>query len=186
LIGDTEEVEMPFVDGEVLLEQVGASSWHLREPIEYRGASQPFTVPAEFRTDLASVPRPLVWLLPRYGAYTRSAILHDFLCRHPELLSRADADGIFRRSMRELGVPFLRRWLMWAAVRAGSLLRGATARDLLVWLLIAVPGLAFVLLPGLLVLVWMGLFWLLELVTFGVLRLLGRHPTQPPLLLKLG
>jgi hypothetical protein len=42
------------------------------------------------------------------------------------------------------------------------------------------------LLPGLLVLVWMGLFWLLELVTFGVLRLLGRHPTQPPLLLKLG
>jgi hypothetical protein len=36
-------------------------------------------------------------------------------------ISRIDADGIFRQAMRELGVPFLRRWIMWAAVRLGAL-----------------------------------------------------------------
>jgi Protein of unknown function (DUF1353) len=35
-------------------------------------------------------------------------------------ISRIDADGIFRQSMRELGVPFLRRWIMWAAGRIRS------------------------------------------------------------------
>lgn len=32
-----------------------------------------------------------------------------------------DADGVFRRAMRDLGVPFLRRWIMWSAVRWASL-----------------------------------------------------------------
>jgi hypothetical protein len=56
--------------------------------------------------------------------YTKAAILHDYLCRVavPEgRISRIDADGIFRQAMRELGVPFLRRWIMWAAVRLGAL-----------------------------------------------------------------
>jgi hypothetical protein len=47
-------------------------------------------------------------------------VLHDYLSR--ELvpageISRSDADGLFQRTMRELGVSALRRWLMWTAVR---------------------------------------------------------------------
>ena len=34
-----------------------------------------------------------------------------------------DADGVLRRAMRELGVPFMRRWIMWAAVRWGALVK---------------------------------------------------------------
>lgn len=35
-------------------------------------------------------------------------------------ITRADADGLFRRVMRELGVSGWRRWTMWAAVRLGG------------------------------------------------------------------
>ena len=75
-------------------------------------------------TDFASVPRAFAWFIPRYGRYTKAAILHDYLCRvavPAGRISRIDADGIFRQAMRELGVPFLRRWIMWAAVRLGAL-----------------------------------------------------------------
>jgi hypothetical protein len=65
-----------------------------------------------------------VWFIPRYGRYTKAAILHDYLCSKAvpaHTISRIEADGIFRQAMRELGVPFLRRWIMWAAVRLGAL-----------------------------------------------------------------
>lgn len=83
-------------------------------------------VPASMQTDFASVPRVFVWFLPRYGRYTKAAILHDHLWRDlvpAGKLTLLEADGIFRRAMRELRVPFLRRWMMWAAVRWPALLK---------------------------------------------------------------
>ena len=38
---------------------------------------------------------------------------------------RIEADGIFRQAMRKDDVPFLRRWIMWAAVRLGALTNSA-------------------------------------------------------------
>ena len=73
-----------------------------------------------------SVPRIFVWFLPRYGRYTKAVILHDYLWRvraKNGTLDYVDADGIFRRAMRELGVPFMKRWIMWAAVRWGALFK---------------------------------------------------------------
>jgi hypothetical protein len=72
-----------------------------------------------------------------------------------------DADGIFRRVMRESGVPVLRRWLMWAGVRWGALADpqrrsgwlasapGVVAIAVLAAPLVVPP--AVVILPGLLV-----------------------------------
>jgi hypothetical protein len=100
----------------------------------FRGIARQLEVPASpehpFSTDLASVPRSLTWLFPRYGRYTKAAVLHDFLCQNfrdapsissaaPSLLpltDRSDADEVFLVVMKELGVPRLRRWLMWGAV----------------------------------------------------------------------
>ncbi|WP_414689961.1 DUF1353 domain-containing protein [Nocardioides sp.] len=41
------------------------------------------------------------------------------MCRHPELVSPKDADGIFRRVLRKLGVGPVRRWVMYLGVRIG-------------------------------------------------------------------
>jgi hypothetical protein len=69
-------------------------------------------------------PAVLVWFIPRYGRYTKAAIFHDYLCSAAVpagRISRIEADGMFRQAMREVGVPFLRRWIMWTAVRLGAL-----------------------------------------------------------------
>ena len=115
---------MPFEPGDLVVRRVGASTWATVDPLVYRGRSQRFVVPAGFRTDFASVPRVVTWLFPRFGAYTLAAILHDWLVTEglrTRAVTSREADGIFRRVMRESGVPVLRRWLMWAGVRWGAL-----------------------------------------------------------------
>lgn len=122
---------MPFVDslhpgrgGQVALQTAGPSTFTLLEALTYQGQQDTFVVPEGFETDFASVPRILVWLIPRYGKWTKAAILHDWLWREAipkRLVSPPDADGLFRRVLRELDVPIIKRWMMWAAVRWGSL-----------------------------------------------------------------
>jgi len=94
-------------------------------PFSYDGRYQRFMVPAGMRTDFASIPRVFAWYLPRYGRYTRAAILHDHLWEeaHADRIDYVDADGLFRRAMRQQGVPFLHRWIMWAAVRWAALFK---------------------------------------------------------------
>jgi Protein of unknown function (DUF1353) len=111
-------------DSTVDVRQFDEQTWTILRPFTYHGTMENFEVPAQGRTDFASVPRVFVWFLPRYGRYTRAAILHDYLWSvavPAGRVTRLDADGIFRAAMRELGVPFLRRWIMWAAVRWGAL-----------------------------------------------------------------
>lgn len=130
---------MPFVPGSLTVSRVDADTWALVDDLVYQGRWERFVVPAGFRTDFATVPRVVAWLIPRFGAYTLAAILHDWLVteglRTGAVTSR-DADGIFRRVMRESGVPVLRRWLMWTGVRWGAL---ADARRRSGWW-ISAPG----------------------------------------------
>ena len=119
-------------DSTVDVRQVSDDSWITLRELLYHAKIEHFTVPVDEGTDFASVPREFVWFIPRYGRYTKAAILHDYLCR--ELvphgrISRIDADGIFLQAMRELGVPFLRRWIMWAAVRWGALTKAADRKN---------------------------------------------------------
>lgn len=171
---------MPFVSADVVVRQIDNTTWELREELVYQGRTDTFVLPVGFRTDFASVPRQLVWLLPRYGAYTKAAILHDHLW---DLVDEAgfdpsDADGIFRRAMRELDVPFTRRWMMWAAVRAASFVRsrGASLRsagpvELAQLLAIAVPAVCFVAVPFVVVSLWIWFFWWVEAAVYLWLRL---------------
>ncbi|MFE3546108.1 DUF1353 domain-containing protein [Nocardia sp. NPDC059177] len=169
---------MGFIGDGPVVEELDARFWRLTEPLTYQGAVETFTVPAGFRTDFASVPRALVWLIPRYGAYTRAAILHDYLCR-TEVVGRADADGLFRRCLREFGVTVPRRWMMWAAVRFGSRLRGATAGEVLRWVLVALPSVVFLAVPVTVVTTFLLLFWLVEVVFWAFGRF-GSRTTAPP------
>ncbi len=115
-----------FLEGTVVdVEEISEQKWKLLKQMDYQGARELFQIPAGQTTDFASVPRIFVWFLPRYGRYTKAAILHDFLWEEkvPKGMSRIDADGLFRQAMRELNVPFLRRWIMWTAVRWAALFK---------------------------------------------------------------
>jgi hypothetical protein len=109
--------------GRVAVEPIDAKRWILTEPLRYVGERDEFIVPEGYVTDFASVPRLVVWLVPSYGLYTKAAILHDWLITDALPTGRItsnDVDGLFRRALRELGVPPVKRWLMWTAVRWGA------------------------------------------------------------------
>ena len=167
---------------QVLVQQDGGSqNWIVKSPFAYGGKTQVFEVCVDETTDFASVPRLLVWFLPRYGHYTLPAILHDHLWRieAPKgRISYRDADATLRRAMRERGVPFATRWIMWAAVRWASVFtrkggRRGCIRDFPAMLLVTIPTLA-VLLPAIaLVAVTLLAVALLEWILF-LLLLAGR------------
>jgi hypothetical protein len=170
---------VPFSDdSEVVVRQADEQFWELTRPLEYRGNTDTFVVPAGMLTDFASVPRPFVWFIPQYGRYTMAAILHDYLWSRLAArgkLSWIDADAIFRRALRELGVAFLRRWVMWAAVRWTALPkpRGTEgwwreAHRVVLFTLLALP---FVLVPAAVITVELAAFYLVELLFWGPLRL---------------
>ncbi len=166
-----------FAHGEVLVEQIDDENWRLQRGLTYAARSETFDVPVRQETDFASVPRIFVWFLPRYGRYTKAAILHDYLWRERARngqLDYVDADGIFRQAMRELGVPFLKRWIMWAAVRWGALFKAGGRKG---WLresprvlLVSAVALPIVVPPAILVGASIGLFYLVELVLWVPLK----------------
>lgn len=137
-------------DSELSVKADGATTWLVLAPLIWTGTKgDTFVVPIGFRTDFATVPRFMHWLVLPYGAYTRAAVLHDWLlvslaewqARHSGSVVRApmdgsddqppansrDCDGIFRRVMQDLGVPWFKRWIMWAAVRVGALFNSRRA-----------------------------------------------------------
>jgi Protein of unknown function (DUF1353) len=121
---------VPFDSPTITVRRASDQLWEVVEPLVYRGLRDTFVVPAGFRTDFVSVPRIVVWLIPRFGRYTLAAVLHDWLVStgiDSGVVSARDADGLFRRVLRELGVPPVRCWLMWTGVRWGALVsrRGA-------------------------------------------------------------
>ncbi len=178
-------------ESKVVVEQIDDTNWVTREQLEYTGKEESFLVPTGSGTDFASVPRLFVWLLPRYGRYTKAAVLHDHLWRElatEGAISWVDADATFRRAMRELGVPFLRRWLMWAAVRWAALLKpgGTKGWSQEAWrvVLLSAVALPIVLPPAATIVASLGVFYVVEWIVWVPLtvhkigrRLLGR-PTR--------
>ena len=161
----------------VVVKEIDAKNWEVEEPFTYTGQTQTFQIPVDTPTDFASVPRVFTWLLPRYGKYTLAAILHDYLWRSMAAegkMDYIDADGTFRRAMRELGVPFVKRWIMWAAVRWGALVKPHGRRRWMreSWrvLLVTILALPLVLPPALVILVFLGIFYLIELIAWVPLR----------------
>ena len=172
-------------DAEVLVKEKGSQNWIVEAPVVYGGKTQVFEICQGEETDFASVPRILVWFLPRYGAYTLPAILHDHLWRVEAPkgnISYRDADATLRRAMRERGVPFATRWIMWAAVRWASIFtrkggRNGCLPDVPVMLLVTLPTLA-VLLPAIVLvaltlLVVTVLEWILFVVLLAVRKIRG-------------
>lgn len=107
-----------------------------------------FTPNIENPTDMASIPRFMRWFENPYGAHTLAAIIHDELITDEPnggtLGSDTLSDRFFREMMRVAGVPWLKRWIMWAAVALRSRFAAGGIRRLsvCVWLLLAATGIA--------------------------------------------
>lgn len=94
---------------EVLLGGSGGAS-----PLGVTGAA--LTTAAGDMPDFATIPRPLWVLFPPTGPYGKAAVIHDYLY-DMRIGTRERADAIFLEAMGVLGVPWLVRRLLYAAVR---------------------------------------------------------------------
>jgi len=96
--------------------------WILVDATCYIWKGLMISVDAGFRTDLATIPFPLTAIAPRYGAYNRAAIVHDFLYATKgrvgdQQLTRKEADQVFYDIMIEDGVPRWKAYTFWLSVR---------------------------------------------------------------------
>lgn len=127
---------MPFSSAPIVLCRSDGVTFEIVTDVDYVGAPQygdRWTVPAGFRTDFATIPAVVSWAIPKLGAYTLAAIVHDLLCEglnrwykdpaeaDPPTAGPRDTDAVMRRIMREHDVDPVTMWLVWTGVRWGAL-----------------------------------------------------------------
>lgn len=126
---------MPFRTPLSVRHEVG-EDWRLLDPLVFEGRRDFFVIRKGFRTDFASIPRPVRWLFDTAGTNSEPAVLHDAVWRESKRTDGKvprvdpwDADGLFRRALRESGATALTRGLMWIAVRAAAIGAGRFGRS---------------------------------------------------------
>lgn len=73
-------------------------------------------VPKGFDFDLMSVPQPVQSFVSKVGIYNAACVIHDWLyCL--QKFSRKETDNIFRRALKDCGVGFFKRNLIYYNVR---------------------------------------------------------------------
>ncbi|MES2320170.1 MAG: DUF1353 domain-containing protein [Pseudomonadota bacterium] len=98
-----------------------SGAWIVAQPLIYQSdvAGRVITVPQGFPTDLASTPRiPIIYEVAG-GVATMAAVVHDYLYTSGRE-SRAVADSVLLEAAQATGVPWWRRWTMYAGVRIGG------------------------------------------------------------------
>ena len=83
------------------------------------------TVPAGMRTDLASIPKRLQWLISKRGEHDMPAVLHDYLYRFGHtspgsVITRKEADKAFYVSLINFGASRAKARVFYWAVRLGG------------------------------------------------------------------
>ena len=112
----TTKLNVQYVDGK---------HWILLSPFMYHvgheGSDEHVFVWAGFCTDFASIPR-LLWPVMGHptGKHGKAAVVHDYLYQLPGSYSRRRCDQIFLEGLKVLGVGWLKRTVMYSAVRVGG------------------------------------------------------------------
>ena len=165
---------MPFRTPLSVRHEVG-EEWCLVEPLIFEGTSDFFVMRKGFKTDFASIPRAVRWLFDTAGGNSEPGVLHDALWRESKRKDATprvdpwDADGLFRRALRESGATTLTRALMWIAVRGTAIASGRFGRKgpslpVKVGQVVGMSavGAASVGLPTIVALVGRAVYWMLE------------------------
>lgn len=79
-------------------------------------------VPAGFKTDLASIPRPLRAVFNHTGVSVKPAVIHDYLYTDGSVpnLPRKLCDKVFYGCLRAVGMSAWQAWVYYAGVRMGG------------------------------------------------------------------
>lgn len=117
-------MKIEFKTDLVLKSKLGHSSYTVYKDMVYSINGKELTVNKGFKTDLASVPWFVQWLVPRSGKHDEASVLHDAIYVSLRGLERGKlyknlkkADLIFYFAMKELGVNLIRRVSAYIGVR---------------------------------------------------------------------
>jgi hypothetical protein len=99
--------------------RIGRGLARLIKPFTYHvgfiGSGHEITVPADFVTDFASVPRLVAPFISPLSLCAKAAVLHDYLLYIGT--NQHEAADIFLEAMTVLGVSKFKRTIMWLAVK---------------------------------------------------------------------
>lgn len=80
-----------------------------------------YTIPKDFVTDGASIPRFFWRIYLPYGKYIEAAVLHDYIYRTPTIpLTRKQADKLLEEAMEWCQVNAFDRKVIYTGVRIGG------------------------------------------------------------------
>lgn len=186
---------MPFRTPLSVRHEIG-EHWRLLDPLVFEGRDDFFVIREGFRTDFASIPRPVRWLFDTAGSNSEPGVLHDAVWRESKRSDREprvdpwDADGLFRRALRESGSTPMTRALMWIAVRTAAIAAGRFGRSgpsLPVKIAqvagMTTVGIATVGAPTAVAVVGRVVYWVVEwlaaIIWFPIDRARGKEPNWP-------
>lgn len=155
-----------------VVEQFGDKEFRLPEGFGFQynpDGEEPIRVTCETlpKSDFASIPRFMSWLVSRHGRHTAAALVHDRLVnRGVSFEDRKVADLRFRHMMDDLEVPPVLSRVMWAAVTLATRREDRRAKaGIYGWAALALVGLALLavgtvtLTPWMIVLALLGPFF---------------------------
>ncbi len=98
-------------------------------------------------TDLASIPAFVRWFVGPYGRHTPAALIHDdlIISKRPNegtLGSDIASDRYWRYMLKAVGVPWIKRWIMWTAtaLRTRWAIGGVRRATVVLWVVLAIAG----------------------------------------------
>lgn len=106
-----------FID-EACIKPFKRYDYHTCKPLHVNIDGAIYVIPQDFKTDLASIPRPLwSFIAPQYSGFVAPAILHDYLYRCSNHDNRKFADEVLYSSLVTGGVKKFTAVKFYVAVR---------------------------------------------------------------------
>lgn len=92
------------------------------ERYRFTGFGVHVEIPENFKTDLASIPRPLWPLIAPFELSILAPVVHDYLYQNKgkcvnKVLSRREVDGLFNSLMIALKIPAWKQMIAYITVR---------------------------------------------------------------------
>ena len=102
-----------------------SDGWGLATEAVYSLRVAAIVIPIGFKTDFASIPWYVRWLIKVNGKHRLAALLHDYLysvCGDIGFnqLTRNQCDTLFLNEMKNANVKYIKRYVMYWGVRIGG------------------------------------------------------------------